>query len=169
MFLPAGILATERRELPKLYIFHSLNCRNCIEVKQEVLLQMEAEFKGKIVFEYRDVGQMENYKLLLGLLRQDGRGLTFQVPLFYLGNQFLTAKGKVKDNLYRFILQGLKSKLPGVLASSVAVDVDTVNPGSPRIRSENTCEQSHRCCLSGPIGTKETEDLSLAYRDGYIV
>lgn len=113
LLVPAETFASDRRDLPKLIIFHSSSCHRCVEVKQEVLPELENEFKDKLIFEYRDVGQLENYKMVLSLLQKNGAGSAFQIPLFYLGGKFLTAKGEVKDNLRNFILQGLKDIQPG--------------------------------------------------------
>ena len=111
VLLPASILAADRQEASKLVIFHSPSCHRCIQVKQEVMPGIEKEFKGKIIFEYRDVSQMDNYKMLLGLLQTDNTGIKFQVPLFYLEGKFLTAKGQLPDNLRNFIFAGMKRNL----------------------------------------------------------
>jgi len=111
VLLPVKIQAADKQGLPKLMIFHSLSCHKCIQVKQEVMPDIEKEFNGKIVFEYRDVGQLENYKILLGLLQRTPGGLKYQVPLFYLGGKFLTAQGQLRDNLRNFITVGIKRNL----------------------------------------------------------
>lgn len=111
--LPAKILASDKQDLPKLVIFHALSCHRCVEVKREVMPALEDEFKDKIIFEYRDVGQIENYTMVLGLLKKTGSELSFQTPLFYLGGKFLSAKGEVKDNLRNFILEGIERIAPG--------------------------------------------------------
>lgn len=92
----------------KLIIFHSPSCHQCIQAKQEVMPGIEKEFKDKVVFEYLDVSQIENYKLLLGLLQANKQGLKYQTPLFYLGGKFLTADGKLSVNLRNFIILGIK-------------------------------------------------------------
>lgn len=81
--------------------------------------EIEREFENKVIFEYRDIGQMENYKMLLGLLRESGTGLQFEVPIFYFNSKFLTAQGQVKDNLRGFILEGLKRVQVRPLATEV--------------------------------------------------
>lgn len=108
--------ATDKQELAKLVIFHSLGCHRCVELKQEVMPGIEKEFKDSVIFEYRDIGQTDNYQMLLGLLQKSGASLQFQMPLFYFNNKFLKADGNVKDNLRSLILSGLKSK-PSVLGA----------------------------------------------------
>jgi cytochrome c biogenesis protein CcdA len=108
VLLPVKILASDKQDLPKLIIFHSPSCHRCIQVKQEVMPGIEKEFKDKVIFEYRDVSQIENYKMLLGLLQGNPGGLKYQVPLFYLRGKFLTADGQLRDNLRNFITAGIK-------------------------------------------------------------
>lgn len=108
LLLPAKISAAENSELAKLVIFHSPSCYRCIELKQNLMPGIEKEFKDKIIFEYRDISQTENYKTLLGLLQGNPGGIKFQVPLFYLRGKFLTAEGQLRDNLRNFITVGIK-------------------------------------------------------------
>ncbi len=110
LLLPAGLSALDKQELPRFIIFHSPSCHACVEVKQKVLPGIEAEFKDRVIFEYRDIGQMDNYKMLLGLLQKKHLGLQFQIPLFYFNGRLLRSDARLKDNLRGFILKGLKGK-----------------------------------------------------------
>ncbi len=110
LFSAKAFSADEKPVLPKMIIFHSSSCHACIVAKQKVMLEIEKEFKDRVIFEYRDVGDTENYKLLLGLLQKNGNGLKFQVPLFYFGNKFLIAQERLRDRLRGFIFSGLKIK-----------------------------------------------------------
>jgi cytochrome c biogenesis protein CcdA len=110
LLLPVKILADDNSQPAKLLIFSAPSCHRCIQAKQEVMPGIEKEFNGQIVFEYRDVSQLDNYKMLLGLLQANKQGLKFQTPLFYLGGKFLTAEGKLSDNLRGFIAEGIKKK-----------------------------------------------------------
>jgi len=112
LLIPAKTFASDRQNLPKLIIFHSPSCHRCVEVKQEVMPAIENEFKDKIIFEYRDIGQIENYTMVLGLLKKAGASPSFRMPLFYLGGKFLSAEGQVGENLGNFILEGLKGIPP---------------------------------------------------------
>jgi len=72
---------------------------------------IEKKFKDKINFQYCDVSQIENYKLLLGLLQKNPQGVKFQVPLFYLQGKFLTAGGQLNETLPNFITAGIERDL----------------------------------------------------------
>ncbi len=106
----AKAFALDKQELPKLIIFHSPGCHRCVEVKQDIMPAIENEFKDKVIFEYRDVGEAQNYKMLLGLLQKNGASLTFNIPLFYSEGKFLGAEGDLRNNLRNFILEGLKKE-----------------------------------------------------------
>jgi hypothetical protein len=119
LLFPAKIFASDKIDLLKLVVFHSPGCHRCIEVKEKLMPGIEEEFKGRIFVEYRDVGEIENYKMLIGLLQKNGSSPKFKVPLFYLGGKFLSAEGQLRDNLRGFILDGLKRNQPTVLTASV--------------------------------------------------
>ncbi|MFA5199446.1 MAG: hypothetical protein WC442_00850 [Candidatus Omnitrophota bacterium] len=105
--LPKTLPAQDGQDLPKLVMFHSPSCHRCIELKQNLMPEIESEFKGLVVFEYRDTSDIENYKMLLGLLQKYGKGVPFEVPIFYFNNKFLLAGEGVGTSLRNFIHNGL--------------------------------------------------------------
>jgi cytochrome c biogenesis protein CcdA len=109
LLLSVNSIAADDFAPAKLIMFYSPSCHHCIQARQEVMPKIEAEFKDKVVFEYLDISQEENYRLLLGLLQADIAGTKFQVPLFYMGSKFLAAKDELYDNLRVFIAANLKS------------------------------------------------------------
>jgi len=109
LFFPAGVLALDKQELPKLIIFHSVNCHECIKVKTQIIPSIEKEFRGKVSFVYLDVGELENYKLFLGLKQESGSTVAFKVPLFYMEGRFLNNEGRVEVNLRNLIQDVLNS------------------------------------------------------------
>lgn len=105
-----GYCQEGHKEIPKLLVFHSSTCKRCIEVKNEVMPEIEKEFKNRILIEYRDIADIENYKLMLSLKEtynaKDIKGL----PVFYLSGQFLDGNGDIKNKLKKFIAQILNIK-----------------------------------------------------------
>jgi cytochrome c biogenesis protein CcdA len=131
LIFPLRIQAADSSEPAKLIIFFSPSCHRCIQVKQEVMPGIEQEFKDRIIFEYRDTSQIENYKMLLGLLQINPAGLKFQVPLFYLRGKFLTAEGQLRDNLRDFISKGMKEKFsPGLNMADLVSHFKTFVPAA---------------------------------------
>jgi cytochrome c biogenesis protein CcdA len=95
----------------KLLVFHSINCQECIKVKNTIMPQIQREFQDKIQIEYRDTAVEENYKLLLSLKEKYNNKIELVLPVFYFEGQLLNAKAEVKNNLRRMIAQSL-SKPP---------------------------------------------------------
>ena len=106
-------MALDKQEKPELFIFHSLNCHECLKVKTQIMPAIEKEFQGKATFVYLDVGDMENYKLFLGLKQKSGSNVEFKVPLFYIKGKFLSNDGQVEVNLRNFIKDALNSQRVG--------------------------------------------------------
>ncbi|MCM8789484.1 MAG: hypothetical protein NC916_00475 [Candidatus Omnitrophica bacterium] len=77
--------------------------------------QIEKEFKRRIDFEYRDVNDIENYKMLLALLRAHSQKEKISVPTIYFNGNFLVGSNDIKDNLRIYLTQsgwGLKGLVP---------------------------------------------------------
>ena len=65
LIVPAFLLAQDKQEFSKLIIFHSLSCHRCQVVKTKIMPLIEKEFAGQVEFDYRELGDENNYKLLL--------------------------------------------------------------------------------------------------------
>lgn len=99
------------QELPRLIVFHSPTCHTCIVVKNEVMPEIEKEFQGKILIEYRDISAIENYKLLLSLQeRYQAQDLKIVLPVFFLEGRFLIGEGQSVESLRDFIYQSIRSR-----------------------------------------------------------
>lgn len=90
-----------------LLVFHSPGCHWCEKAKREVLPLVEKEFKGRIRIEYRDLTNINNYSLLLGLKEKYDKGLKMEIPIFFMNGKFLGAEGDLKGNLECFIIDSL--------------------------------------------------------------
>lgn len=138
-------LAKERRPTPKLLFFYSENCHACQKTKHEVMPAIERDFLDKIIIEYLDTGEFNNYQLMLAL-KQKYDCLETGVPSVFIDGQFIVGFPAIKDTLRSIILATLEkerieefSKLPGfdlvkqfssfgVLAIAVAGLIDGINP-----------------------------------------
>lgn len=108
LLIPLPYSQAHNSNIRKLIVFYSPTCQRCIEVKNKVMPEIEKEFKDKIQIEYRDITDIENYKLMLSLKE------TYQVkdigdlPVFYLEGHFLrTKEEEIKNKLRQFILKTL--------------------------------------------------------------
>jgi len=117
---PIGAYSKEHTEtLPKLIVFFSPACHRCIQVKAEVMPDIEKEFKGKIQIEYRDIADINNYKMMVSLKEKYKSGVELEIPVFFFEGKFLDAKGDVKNNLKALLsrpknLQAAEERVSGV-------------------------------------------------------
>lgn len=93
---------------PVLTIFHSPSCHRCHEVKNTVVPQIEQKFKNQIRIEYRDITNIENYKLLLSLEKKYQVELKDSLPIFYISGRFLNGEGAIAKPLENLINQALE-------------------------------------------------------------
>lgn len=106
--LMLSLPAHASEELPRLLVFHSPTCHKCIQTIKELMPRIEKEYRGRMVFEYRDISDIENYKLLLSLEEKQGvESSKMVIPIFYFQEKFLNGEGELGKTLPEFITQGL--------------------------------------------------------------
>jgi len=88
---------------PVLIVFYSPGCHSCIHIKNEIMPAIELKFKGKIDVEYRDIDNIENYKLMLSLEEKYHAKVNNSLPVFFFEGHFLNGQGNVKNNLVLFL------------------------------------------------------------------
>jgi cytochrome c biogenesis protein CcdA len=74
-----------------------------VEVKKVIMPAIEKEFKDEIKIEYRDISEMENYKLLLSLQEKYKAKIRNVWPVFYFEGNFLNGEGNVENNLKQLL------------------------------------------------------------------
>ena len=104
---PLCALAQEPAKLPELTVFYSPGCHNCTKIKKEIIPLIEKEFSGRIKIEYRDVDNIENYKLMLSLEEKNNVEIENTMPVFHFEGYFLNGKGEVKNALEQIIILAL--------------------------------------------------------------
>ncbi|MFH1199019.1 MAG: cytochrome c biogenesis protein CcdA [Candidatus Omnitrophota bacterium] len=102
----------------RLIYFYSPSCHKCAEVKLNLIPQIEEEFKGRLNIEYRDISDIENYKLLLGFQDKYKIKASNSPPIFYVEGQFLNV-----DNSVNGALRVLLAKAPKDAISPDRVDL----------------------------------------------
>ena len=124
--LPALFMALNKASganLPKLSVYHSPSCHRCIEVKKDILPQIEKRFKDKINIEYYDITDIKNYAYLFGLKEKYNKDFELTLPVFFINGQLVNGKGDVKSNLEIAINVALGESL----GSEPALAVDLVS------------------------------------------
>lgn len=107
-FSPLAAVAPQDKT-PVLIEFYSANCHKCLGVKQEFLPLIEEKFKSRIKINSLDIGNIENYKLLLSLKSKYKSRLNFTMPVFFLEGNFLNGQRITRDSLTRFIETSLSN------------------------------------------------------------
>ena len=87
----------------KLIIFYSPGCHNCFRVEEEIAHRMESGFKSDLKIEYRNVDNIENYRLLLGLEELYKSKIRNILPVVYFKGHFINGRGNVGKNLERLL------------------------------------------------------------------
>lgn len=104
----SGYPQVDTSQLRRLIVFHSPTCHKCIQVKNQILPHIEKQFKGDIFIEYRDITDIENYKLLLSLKEKyHAQHIKNVLPVFYFEGQFLNAQGEIRKPLESLIVESL--------------------------------------------------------------
>jgi len=116
--LPAAAISRDQpRE--KLVFFFSQTCHNCHEVKEGILSMVARDHRGRIDIEYRDIGDMDNYKLLLGLRDKMGLNERIQVPAIYYSGRLLTGQDAIENTLLDLIRQSPSGRNQGVAGDGI--------------------------------------------------
>jgi cytochrome c biogenesis protein CcdA len=104
--------------LRKLIVFHSPACHRCAEIKNEVMPDIENEFRGSVEIEYRDISDIENYKLLLSLKEKYKSKIALDLPVLFFEGEFLNGRQDVRNRLSALITKSLiKSRKEEALPS----------------------------------------------------
>ena len=89
----------------KLTVFNSPGCHNCIRIEKDIMPAIRTEFKDGLILEYRNVDDIENYKLLLSLEEKYQSKIRNILPVFYFEGRFVNGKGYVKKNLEKLLTE----------------------------------------------------------------
>jgi len=68
---------------------------------------IKEKYKDALDIEYRDIADIENYKLLLGLKKQYKVTAELRVPVIFIAGEFLSGKQEITGGLERLILRTL--------------------------------------------------------------
>jgi cytochrome c biogenesis protein CcdA len=112
LLFPLGGLAysaDESRDLPVLVMFYSPGCHRCIKAKQEYLPPITEKFKDRVIFQYRDLNNVENYKLFLAIEEAVKTKVDPELPIFYFEGHFLNGTADLANGLEPFILENLNT------------------------------------------------------------
>jgi cytochrome c biogenesis protein CcdA len=96
-------LAEDEGEPARLLVFQSAACNSCIAARTGILPEIEKEYKGRVVVEYYDLADINNYKLLIGLREKYGSNIDLSLPVFFMRGNFLNGRSDLKSTLGIFV------------------------------------------------------------------
>lgn len=111
LFKPAVLFAANHNALPTLAMFHSPKCYECMQIKEKVMPDIEKQFKGKVLIEYYDIDQVDNYKLFLALEEKYHVKMPEYFPIFFYNGKFMDSEGDVRQKLI-LLLNGSGEVVP---------------------------------------------------------
>lgn len=95
----AAAFAQQAKSRLKVLFFFSQSCHICHEVREEILVPLERRFAGRVEMEYRDIAEVDNYRLLLGLKNERNPGGDVRVPSVAVADLLLTGKEAISGRL----------------------------------------------------------------------
>jgi len=84
---------------PEVIFFYSLTCHQCAKVKNQFMPEVIKKFGSKIILDYRDIGDIHNYKLLIGLKEKYGYATDGNVPIIFLRGRLLIGEKQIEEYL----------------------------------------------------------------------
>lgn len=118
----AGEVSTTRKA--KLTFFYSHSCNRCLKIIEGFMPGFEKKFKDKIEIDYRDIGDIENYKLLISLKDKYANIKSIDLPVVFFEGRMLMGQEDVVRNLFNLADQSLQvRKAPSEKISGAIVDL----------------------------------------------
>lgn len=97
LFLKTYGEAREETDANVLLYFYSPGCHKCARTIENVMPLVEKSFRGSVRVEYKDISDVENYKLLFGLKNQYAADVKSDFPVLYMNGVFID--GRRDENL----------------------------------------------------------------------
>ncbi len=97
--------------VPELSIFYFPGCHRCNAAKEKLIPGLEKKFHGKVTFQYYDIDNIDNYKLLISLKEKYSPEFKVIVPVFFLKGRFLNGESNLEVNLDEFVAESLALSL----------------------------------------------------------
>lgn len=107
----------------ELIFFYAYSCHECSLVKSSILPEVEKLFAGKIDIRLREIGDIENYRLLVSLKDRYGFNGNAVPPLLFINGEFLAGEPAIREGLIPLIEKVLAAGQAAPVSASVPVDL----------------------------------------------
>ena len=103
--LPGTGAAAEQPVAPKpeVIFFYSVTCHECNKLENEFLPRVRERYGGKINLEMREIGDIENYKLLIALKERYSVTKQQGPPVIFVDGYFLWGRDEIQQKLFPLI------------------------------------------------------------------
>lgn len=102
-------------------VFHMPHCGACVKTIHDVIPPIAKEFKDRVIWEYVDIDNSENYKIFLRLEQLSGRDLG--TPVLLVGNKILVGLAEAADSLKSSIVEALKTPQEPLSLDPAGIDL----------------------------------------------
>lgn len=82
----------------RMFFFYSRDCKDCLEIKENLIPELNKKYNLRIEVRYLEINEPENYKLQLELEKKS-RPLKNPPPAIFIGSNALDGEKEIKEKL----------------------------------------------------------------------
>ena len=137
------------------YYFFSTTCSHCMDILQNIVKPLEAEYPGLLGIRLVELGESVNYEALMKAESAFGIGASDRgLPVVLIGNEMLNGEEQTRDQLVKLIEAGLEGEgiklpeIPGVDSATLVISQNKPVPDESLVCSP---ENPEACEIAAPI------------------
>lgn len=137
------------------YYFYSTSCSHCLDILQNIVQPLEAQYPGLIAIRLVELSESVNYEALMKAEKAFGIGASDRgLPVVLIGNEMLNGEEQTRQRFVELVEAGLEGdgielpEIPGVDPSSLVLSQVQPEPDSPLVCSP---ENPENCEIAAPI------------------
>lgn len=122
----AAHAAREKTPATLIYFF-SPSCHRCVATKAGTMPLIEEHFSARLRVEYRDITDVENYKMLFALKQEYRADEKSVFPVLYINGKFIDGENPANltyESLASFVAQGMGRQEKKLSSSEVGADIE---------------------------------------------
>lgn len=123
---PFAFAAKNRAPVTLVYFF-SPSCHRCTMTRADVMPLIEEHYSARLKVEYRDITDVENYKMLFTLKQQLGADEKSVFPVLYITGKFLDGRDEgnlTYETIASFIAQGMSREEAKPAVTATTADIE---------------------------------------------
>lgn len=123
---PSLFAAKEKTPVTLIY-FYSPSCHRCTATRADVMPLVEHHFSARLKVEYRDITDVENYKMLFTLKQQLKADEKSVFPVLYISGKFMDGRYETDltyEAITSFVAQGMGREEHKIAATATTADIE---------------------------------------------